>query len=278
MLRYGEEHEALGEEQHGSRQSCMAIDAVMLKVLTYDNSRTYRSDLLTMDNDANSCYNRILISLAMLPSRRLGMLASVSRSHALTLQNMLHRLRTSHGVSDDAYSALREELCDIGQGSGAGPAIWVAISIVLIACYKDTEFADPAQLKHTERWLGAFVDDAELGQNDFWNEPQRWGRLLFTSGGALELPKCSWYCLHWLWDADGIEHTEICNQHGPELSTVAEESHQGAIKNWMGTYVTRISKHGMDSSIQYPFTQRHEKQHHHRLEQANCQLPMDLCI
>jgi hypothetical protein len=44
------------------------------------------------------------------------------------------------------------------------------------------------------------------------------GRLLFTSGGALKLPKCSWYCLHWLWDADGIEHAEIFNQNGPELS------------------------------------------------------------
>jgi hypothetical protein len=38
MLRYGEEHEALGEEQHGSRHPCMAFDAVMLKLLTYDNS------------------------------------------------------------------------------------------------------------------------------------------------------------------------------------------------------------------------------------------------
>jgi hypothetical protein len=61
---------------------------------------------------------------------------------------MLHKLRTSHGVSDDAYSAIREELCGIGQWSGAGPAIWVAISIVIIAWYKDTEFgmefADPA--------------------------------------------------------------------------------------------------------------------------------------
>jgi hypothetical protein len=44
----------------------------------------------------------------------------------------------------------------------------------LIECYKDTEFgmefANPAQLQHTELWLDAFVDDAEVGQNDFWNE------------------------------------------------------------------------------------------------------------
>jgi hypothetical protein len=68
MLRYGEKHQALGEEEHGSRQSRMAIDAVMLKLLRYDNSRIYRSNLMTMDNDAKSCYDRILISLAMLAS------------------------------------------------------------------------------------------------------------------------------------------------------------------------------------------------------------------
>jgi hypothetical protein len=235
MLKYGEEHEALGEEQHGSRRSRMAIDAVMLKLLTYDNSKTYRSDLMTMDNDAKSCYDRILISLAMLASRRLGMPASVARTHANTLRNMLHRIRTSNGVSDEAYSALREELCGIGQGSGAGPALWVAISIVLIQCYKETEmgmdFADPANLVSIERWLDAFVDDAELGINDFWNQhgdleamldnfeaaAQRWERLLFTSGGALELSKCSWYCLHWMWDAFGREQATIFGDTGPTL-------------------------------------------------------------
>ena len=108
MLHYGEKHEVLGEEQHGSRRTRMAIDAVMLKLLTYDNSRTYRSNLMTMDNDAKSCYDRIIISLAMLASRRLGMPATVARAHAETLRNMLHRIRTSHGVSDEAYSAFRE--------------------------------------------------------------------------------------------------------------------------------------------------------------------------
>jgi hypothetical protein len=86
----------------------MTIDAVMLKLLTYDNSTIYRSNLMTMDNDAKSCYDRILISLTMLASRRLGMPASVARAHAATLPNMLHKIQTSHGVLDESYSALQE--------------------------------------------------------------------------------------------------------------------------------------------------------------------------
>jgi hypothetical protein len=115
----------------------MAIDAVMLKLLTYYNSNTYSSDTMTIDNDTKSCYDRILILLAMLASHRLGMPASVARrAYANTLRNMVHRILTSNRrVSDEAYSALREELCGIGQGSGARPALWLAISIVLIQCY-----------------------------------------------------------------------------------------------------------------------------------------------
>jgi hypothetical protein len=130
MLRYGEKRQALGEEQHGSRCSRMAIDAVMLKLLTYDNSRIYHTiNLMTMDNDAKSCYDRILISLAMLASRRLGMPTSVAQTHPETLRNMIHKICTSHGVSDESYSALRELLCGISQGSGAGPATYGSQSV-----------------------------------------------------------------------------------------------------------------------------------------------------
>jgi len=236
MLHYGESQGVLGEEQHGSRKNRMAIDAVMLKLLTYELSRLYKSDLVTMDNDAKSCYDRIIISLAMLASRRLGMPVTVARAHAATLRNMLHKIRTSHGISSATYSALVDELCGIGQGSGAGPALWVAISIVLIECYKNKvdgmNFTDPAELEHIERWLDGFVDDTELGMNDFWEEhedlaslvdtfqaaAQRWERLLFTSGGALELSKCSWYCLHWQWDTQGVATATTFGDSGPTLN------------------------------------------------------------
>jgi hypothetical protein len=170
---------------------------------------------MTMDNDAKSCYDRILISLAMLASRRLGMPASVARAHAETLRNMLHKIRTSHGVSDESYSALRELLCGIGQGSGAGPAIWVALSIVMIDCYKETEegmlFCDP------EKLVNDFWDEYPELQDmldDFEKAAQKWEQLLFTSGGALEMPKCLWYCLHCYWDAEGREQATIFGKGG----------------------------------------------------------------
>jgi hypothetical protein len=109
----------------------------------------------------------------------------------------------------------------------------------MIDCYKETEAgmffsSDPESLTSLERWLDEFVDDAELGLYDFWDEcpalqdmdfegaAQKWERLLFTSGGALELSRYLWYCLHWYWDADGREQATIFDkqalrQTGPTL-------------------------------------------------------------
>jgi hypothetical protein len=93
-------------------------------------------------------------------------------------------------------------------------------------------FSISARSVNKLRDTDAFVDDAELGLNDFWDDypdlqdmlddfekaAQRWERLLFTSGGALEMKKCLWYCLYWHWDAEGREQATIFGKEGgPEL-------------------------------------------------------------
>ena len=64
------------------------------------------------------------------------------------------------------------------------------------------------------RHSDAFVDDTQNGLNDSglptpWSintlvtnlqhMAQAWERLLFISGGALELSKCSYYIMYWTW-------------------------------------------------------------------------------
>jgi hypothetical protein len=53
--------------------------------------------------------------------------------------------------------------------------------------------------------------------DDFEKAAQKWERLIFTSGGALEMPKGLWYCQHWYWDVDGREQATIFGKEGPEL-------------------------------------------------------------
>jgi hypothetical protein len=79
-------------------------------------------------------------------------------------------------------------------------------------------FQSPSALLQVEKFLDAFVDDAQNGLNDaYLSSPwsiqqlteklaamsQTWEKLLFSSGGALELSKCFYYLIYWEW-RDGI--------------------------------------------------------------------------
>jgi hypothetical protein len=76
-------------------------------------------------------------------------------------------------------------------------------------------FADPWEDIFEERNADSFVDDTSNGCNDGLQQEaipyteliakaqvmaQIWERILYSSGGALELWKCFWYLLYWTWE------------------------------------------------------------------------------
>jgi hypothetical protein len=52
-----------------------------------------------------------------------------------TLQNLSHQIRTAYGDSDHSYGGSHWILPmhGVGQGNGAGPAIWAVVSTSLLA-------------------------------------------------------------------------------------------------------------------------------------------------
>jgi hypothetical protein len=65
--------------------------------------------------------------------RRIGMLEAPIASMFKTLQQAAHHVSTAFGVSSRTYGRKRGvPLQGVGQGNGAGPTIWAAISSVLI--------------------------------------------------------------------------------------------------------------------------------------------------
>jgi hypothetical protein len=76
-------------------------------------------------------------------------------------------------------------------------------------------FCDPWQDLSDERNADAFVDDTANGVSDAHQDDpmsineivghlqhtaQSWERILYSSGGALEIPKCFWYLTYWEWN------------------------------------------------------------------------------
>ena len=70
------------------------------------------NDLTTarFDNDASSCYDRIIVALGMLTAQRCGMPETAVRLHASALQFMRYRVKTIFGISDNNYQGTEFEL------------------------------------------------------------------------------------------------------------------------------------------------------------------------
>jgi hypothetical protein len=60
LVRHADNNGVLGTENHGSRPVRKCTDALLEKLLLYEHARLTRTSLITVDNDAKSCYDRII--------------------------------------------------------------------------------------------------------------------------------------------------------------------------------------------------------------------------
>jgi hypothetical protein len=218
LIRRADELNLLNDGQYGSRPGRMAIEPVMLLQLTTDLCTVLKHNLARFDNDASACYDRIIVALAMLAARRCGMPEHSVQTHADVLRLMKYTVKTVHGVSDQNYSGtVFEPLFGTGQGSGASPAAWLSLVVIMLNTFERLipermHFVSPDGTITNSRVVDAFVDDTSIGFTDgsgslgFENLilrlqeiSQTWEHLLHLSGGSLNLKKCSWYALSWDW-------------------------------------------------------------------------------
>jgi hypothetical protein len=246
----GENHAMFGDAQAGSRPGRSAIDVVLQKELTYDLSARTLSNLAMMENDATACFDRMIPSLVMLSLRAYGVPEPVVTLMGTTLEKMRYRIKTKIGISTRSYGHTEEQpIFGTGQGSAGSPCFWMLTSIILFNIMADIThgitFTDPAEIETIQRTMEAFVDDTDVAVNDtkqpktllqltqlLQTDAQHWEKLLFTSGGKLELTKCFFYMLYWKFDEDGM----------PTLTPKAEIPHKLMLYQGNETEQTEIEQ------------------------------------
>ena len=108
-------------------------DVLMLKELSYQVACMSRTDIATFDNDATACYDRIVSRFALLCCRSYGAPPQACRMTAEVLDNVIHKIKTAYGISEESYYNHPESpLHGIGQGSQDGPSLWGVDSSVYI--------------------------------------------------------------------------------------------------------------------------------------------------
>jgi hypothetical protein len=101
------------------------MDLAVNKALTYDLLRQLKRTGAVCSNDAKSCYDLIGYAQASLAMQRHGVPKPAVDCLFTTLQD---------GDSDNSYGAANwvQPMHGIGQGNGAGPAIWAVLSTSLL--------------------------------------------------------------------------------------------------------------------------------------------------
>ena len=218
LMSHAEKHHQLAPEQYGSRKHLSASDHCLNKRLTFDLTRQTRTPGILCANNAKSCYDRIVHSVATLCMRRLGVPEAPIVSMFSSIQNMKNYVRTAYGDSTQSFGGTNWTIPihGVGQGNGAGPAIWAAVSTPILNMMRDAGFGTTFRSALTGEvihFVGyAFVDDTDLCQtcptpDSSYREVLStmqdalclWEGGIKATGGAIVPAKTHWYLIDFQW-------------------------------------------------------------------------------
>ena len=103
------EASATSDEQHGFRPNRSSIDAVMLKLLTFESARMQKCTLATIQHDMTAHFDRMDPAMTSVYGSKYGVDENIMNCINGTIAQLKRNVETALGVSDDAYSQLPGE-------------------------------------------------------------------------------------------------------------------------------------------------------------------------
>lgn len=226
LVWHAEDSDLLHPDLWGSRPDRGAADASYCKEITLEAARVTYTPLAIMDNDAKSCYDRVVMVTAFLMMRRMGFPDITIEWIAKVHRRMKNHPKTAYGVAEEFFGTTDGHGVDKhggGQGNRLMVAAWLLLSSFLFERMDELahgiRFTDPTNELIHERKQDGVVDDVTQFFNKFEDDMrgcesttvemaegieldvQQWAKQLWITGGALEPSKCFWSILCWTTDA-----------------------------------------------------------------------------
>ena len=168
-------------------------------------------------------------NLVLLTLCRVGFPSSLTSAISLLWDNTLHHIKTVYGTSSIAYGhTAGDPLYSPGQGCSYGPPFWnllyKLISDSLGPTFTAAKFHSVCRSIFVSIFGSFFIDNSSLSAtSDCVFDPslsnqentvhsiihtitklqslgQHWERLLFSTGGAINIHKSHWYLMTWKWN------------------------------------------------------------------------------
>ena len=228
---------------YGSVPGKTAHGAILHKLLIIEAFRLNKFNGALFECDATGCYDRILQALQAIHVRRLGIKKEAAKVITGTLLKSKRYISTKFGISKTYIQSTKEKiLYGIGQGSGCGPAMWLAHLTVMLTVFatlcKGVKLQSPdGKTTHKSNGTG-YVDDCNIlvvdkskdttqkkVETEMQHDAQWWERLLHTNGGKLELSKCFWYLFFWTW-VGGVSKLSVKRKTNVRLDIKQTETNE----------------------------------------------------
>jgi len=289
----------MADEQF-AKSGSSPIDQSVCRRLIFDLVRFQKSSLVMCSTDLLSCYDRIVHSAASLAMQKFGIPAEAMNSMFLTIQECLHKVRTGLGTSEKTYGGIRsgkDPLMGVGQGNGAGPAIWSILSCILFDIMHQKEMSTTFEAKLTSSIVDLvgfmYVDDNDLIHsgpsqeseevvNTLQSRLKTWDKIIKVTGGAIRIDKSNWYGYSHKWnETEGtyelIDITDMTLKVKDEngVNTVIPQTPWTTPQEMLGHLATPAgdSKHQVEKLIQVS-KEEAKMITHSRLSPSECKLAL----
>ncbi len=131
-----EKFEVIGDEQFGSRPHKACIDVVMRKMLTFLYAHQTHTWLITLDNDATSCFDRQLTKFFSIVCQPFGLPKHACCLFLEICCEIHYHVKTNNGISEVFYKHCKDFLIfGSVQGNGASAPIWLVVTVILMKVF-----------------------------------------------------------------------------------------------------------------------------------------------
>lgn len=213
------------EQQHGFRPHRSAIDAVMLKLLTFESARMQKCTLATIQHDMTAHFDRMYTATTSVTGRKYGVEENIILCINKTIAQLRRNVETALGVSDEQYLQLPGEplLGGMVQGKADVPQWSTQQSDAMLKAHDSLVSGLQIHSPNMDRMIRhssvAFADDTD-GQESCPTEEddamrrvvqqlrhsaQTWSNIVQICGGLIALHKCNWQLIAWEINAGRIK-------------------------------------------------------------------------
>jgi hypothetical protein len=205
------------DEQHGFRPNRSSIDAVMLKLLTFESARMQRCTLATIQHDMTAHFDRMYPEMTSLPGLKYGVDSNIILCINKTIELLKRNVETALGISDSFYSQHEEEprLGGMVQGKADVPQWSTQQSDAMLKAHNSlvagVQIHSPNMQREIKHSSVAFADDTDGQESrptedddaisrviqNLGHSAQTWSNIVQICGGLVALHKCNWQLIAW---------------------------------------------------------------------------------